>query len=102
AGVMPPASPGRSGGQSEMLAPQPWRWRRSRLLGRLGMYAPRVAGIPSTTRQAEVLCTAISAPPTSVEGLANGLDLTTGQPVYHDPFTAYENKIVSSPNVVVL
>ncbi|MDM4723317.1 hypothetical protein QTQ03_28340 [Micromonospora sp. WMMA1363] len=61
-----------------------------------------MAGIPSTTRQAEVLCTAISAPPTNVEGLANGIDLTTGQPVYHDPFSAYENKIVSSPNVVVL
>ncbi|GLY02435.1 ATP-binding protein [Actinoplanes sp. NBRC 101535] len=84
------------------LAPKAWRWRRSPLLGRLGLYAPRSPGIPSTTRQAEVLCTAISAPPTTVEGLVNGIDLTTGQPVYHDPFTAYENKIVSSPNVVVL
>jgi hypothetical protein len=82
--------------------PQAWRRRRSALLGRLGLYAPRSAGIPSTTRQAEVLCTAISAPPTTVEGLANGIDLTTGQPVFHDPFTAYEKKIVSSPNVVVL
>lgn len=86
----------------QLLPPQRWRPRRSRLLGRLGLYAPRMAGIPSTTRQAEVLCTAISAPPTTVEGLANGIDLTTGQPVYHDPFTAYEKKIVSSPNVVVL
>ncbi|MFK3978849.1 hypothetical protein ACI2K4_00585 [Micromonospora sp. NPDC050397] len=84
------------------LPPRAWRWRRSSLLGRLGLYAPRTAGIPSTTRQAEVLCTAISAPPTRVEGLVNGIDLTTGQPVYHDPFTAYEKKIVSSPNVVVL
>jgi hypothetical protein len=58
--------------------------------------------IPTTTRQAEVLCTAISAPPTTVEGLVNGIDLTTGQPIYHDPFTAYEKKVVSSPNVVVL
>jgi hypothetical protein len=72
------------------------------MLGRLALYAPRVTSIASTTRQAEVLCTAISAPPTNVEGLANGIDLTTGQPVYHDPFTAYGNKIVSSPNVVVL
>lgn len=86
----------------EQLVPQPWRWPRSRLLGQLGMYQPRVAGIPSTTRQAELLCTAISAPPTHVEGLANGIDLSTGQPVYHDPFTAYQLGIVSSPNVVVL
>ncbi|MEV6349587.1 hypothetical protein [Actinoplanes sp. NPDC051851] len=84
------------------LEPQPWRWRRSRLFGRLGLYEPRVPGIPSTTRQAEVLCTAISGPPTSVEGLSNGIDLATGQSVYHDPFTAYQNGIVSSPNVVVL
>lgn len=95
--VMPPASPAPA-----VLAPQPWRWRRSPLLGRLGLYAPRVTGIASTTRQAEVLCTAISAPPTNVEGLANGIDLTTGQPIYHDPFTAYAGKVVSSPNVVVL
>lgn len=85
-----------------MMTPQAWRWRRSPLLGRLGIYAPHMPGIPSTTRQAEVLCTAISAPPTNVEGLANGIDLTTGQPIHHDPFTAYENKVVSSPNVVVL
>ncbi|BFU43968.1 hypothetical protein [Krasilnikovia sp. MM14-A1004] len=87
---------------TDVLRPQAWRWRRSPVLGRLGLYAPRVPGIPSTTRQAEVLCTAISAPPTAVEGLVNGIDLTTGQPVYHDPFTAYEKKVVSSPNVVVL
>jgi hypothetical protein len=106
--VMPPASPPDAAGHVPMLeppavlTPQPWRWRRSRLLGQLGLYGPRVAGIPSTTRQAEVLCTAISAPPTNVEGLANGIDLGTGQPVYHDPFSAYQLGIVSSPNVVVL
>lgn len=84
------------------MLPQPWRWRRSELLARLGLYAPQVPGIPSTTRQSEVLCTAISAPPTRVEGIINGLDLVTGQPVHHDPFTAYDGKILSSPNVVVL
>jgi len=94
---MPPASP-----EPAMLRPQAWRWRRSKPLGRLGLYALRVGGIPSTTRQAEVLCTAISAPPTRVEGLVNGIDLMTGQPVCHDPFTAYTNRVVSSPNVVVL
>src|SRR2546421_662029 len=99
------ASTGRGGvggGRGRRRGRGGWRWRQSRLMGQLGLYAPRVAGIPSTTRQAEVLCTAISAPPTNVEGLLNGIDLTTGQPVYHDPFTAYEQKVVSSPNVVVL
>ncbi|MBN1172917.1 MAG: hypothetical protein JXA67_12145 [Micromonosporaceae bacterium] len=37
-----------------------------------------------------------------MEGIINGLDLVTGQPVHHDPFTAYDGKILSSPNVVVL
>ncbi len=105
--VMPAASPSAdlgvfSGPPLELVAPQLWRWRRSRLLGQLGLYEPRVVGIPTTTRQAEVLNTAISAPPTTVEGLANGLDVTTGQPVYHDPFTAYQAGVVSSPNVVIL
>ncbi|SCL12983.1 AAA-like domain-containing protein [Micromonospora nigra] len=85
-----------------MLAPAPWRWRRSPLLGRFGVYAPRVPGILSTTRQSEVLCTAISAPPTHTDGILNGIDLVTGQPIHHDPFTAYQRKTVSSPNVVVL
>lgn len=87
---------------AEQVQPQPWRWRRSDLLARLGLYAPQIPGIPSTTRQSEVLCTAISAPPTRVQGIINGLDLVTGQPVHHDPFTAYDGKIISSPNVVVL
>ncbi|MFJ2087508.1 hypothetical protein ACIOBK_33625 [Micromonospora chokoriensis] len=56
----------------------------------------------STTRQSEVLCTAISAPPTQTDGILNGVDQVTGQPVHHDPFTAYASKAVSSPNVVVL
>ncbi|MEU3455247.1 hypothetical protein ABZ671_16875 [Micromonospora sp. NPDC006766] len=49
-----------------------------------------------------MLCTAISAPPTHTDGILNGIDLVTGQPVHHDPFSAYQRKTVSSPNVVVL
>ena len=115
--VMPAASPAHGDEQDvesvtpeasvsaaapDLLEPHAWRFRRSKMLSKAGLYEPRILGLSTTTRQAEVLCTAISAPPTKAEGLINGRDLLTGQPVHHDPFTAYELKVVTSPNVLVL
>lgn len=69
---------------------------------RRGWYAPRQTGAPSTTRQTEILNTAVIAAPTDDEGIAIGRDHLSRATVAHDPFTAYEKKIISSPNVLVL
>ncbi len=69
---------------------------------RRGWYAPRTTGAPSTTRQTEILNTAVIAAPTDDEGIAIGRDHLSRATVAHDPFTAYEKKIISSPNVLVL
>lgn len=61
-----------------------------------------VEGAPSTTRQAEVLNTAIIGNPTDERGIVIGEDRVSGAMVTHDPFTAYENKEIHSPNVLVL
>jgi hypothetical protein len=56
----------------------------------------------TTTRQAEALNLALSSPPTSYRGLIIGTDLLSGQLVTHDPFVAYEDKLVSSVNAAVI
>lgn len=67
-----------------------------------GWYAPQTEGAPSTTRQTEILNTAVIAAPTDDEGIAIGRDHLSRSTVAHDPFTAYGKNIVSSPNVLVL
>lgn len=71
-------------------------------LARRGWYAPSGEGSPSTTRQAEVLNTAVLAPSTGAEGIANGTDMLTGRLVAHDGPTAYRAtpRVVSSTNVI--
>lgn len=76
--------------------------RRARWLDRAGWYEPREAGTRSTTRQAEALNLALSSPPTTHRGLILGTDRLSGQLVCHDPFIAYDDKLVSSPNVAVI
>ncbi|HEV7949905.1 MAG TPA: ATP/GTP-binding protein, partial [Glaciihabitans sp.] len=39
-----------------------------------GWYAPMLTGAPSTTRQGEILNTAIIGPPTGIAGVVNGYD----------------------------
>jgi hypothetical protein len=56
----------------------------------------------TTTRQAEALNLALSSPPTSYRGLIIGTDLLSGQLVTHDPFVAYEDKLISSVNAAVI
>lgn len=76
--------------------------RRNRLLDRWGWYEPRVRPMHSTTRQADVLNLALLAPPTTHRGLIVGIDQPAGQVVCHDPFTACEDQLVASPDVVVV
>lgn len=67
-----------------------------------GVYFPRTEGALTTTRQGQILNTALLAAPTDDEGIVNGRDKLTNAPVAHDPFTAYRKKIVTSPHVIVL
>ncbi|WP_380169770.1 hypothetical protein [Jannaschia sp. R86511] len=69
---------------------------------RRGFYAPRAVGAPTTTRQAEVLNTAVIAAPTGEEGVLIGRDRLSRAMVAHDAFTAYQRKKVSSPNVLAI
>jgi hypothetical protein len=70
---------------------------------RRGFYAPALPGAPSTTRQAEILNTALIGPPTGVDGIANGRDVLSRTMIAHDALTAYNAtpRVVSSPNSVV-
>lgn len=70
-------------------------------VGRLGMKVLR-KGAPTTTRQAEVLNPAIIGTPTDESGVVIGQDRISGALIAHDPFTAYEQKLISSPNVVII
>lgn len=86
----------------------PWsrpgsRLRVSSSAARSGWYAPRHRGAPSTTRQAEILNTAIIGPPTGTEGIVNGRDSLSRTLIAHDAATAYNAnpRQVTSPNVLV-
>lgn len=76
--------------------------RRRRWLDKTGWYEPRIDPMHTTTRQAEALNLALSSPPTSYRGLIVGTDLLSGQLVTHDPFIAYEDKLISSVNTAVI
>ena len=57
----------------------------------------------TSTRQAEILNTALVAAPTGVRGILIGRDQLSNLPVAHDPFTSYgERGGVTSPNVTVM
>ncbi|TIH33779.1 ATP/GTP-binding protein [Subtercola vilae] len=75
---------------------------RRGFLAKRGFYAPTAPGAPSTTRQAEILNTAVIAAPTDDEGILVGRDTLSRTPVAHDPITAYNKRIVDSPNVVCM
>ncbi|MFT7712321.1 ATP/GTP-binding protein [Clavibacter tessellarius] len=69
-----------------------------------GWYAPRLSGAPSTTKQAEILNTAIIGNPTGHEGIVNGRDNLSQSMISYDAPTAYNTqpRQISSPNVIVL
>lgn len=79
-----------------------WNRRESSRRATRAYYAPLAVGAPSTTRQAEVLNTAIIAAPTSEVGLSLGTDVLSRSMVVNDPFTAYENRAVSSASVLII
>jgi hypothetical protein len=65
-------------------------------------FKARAEGAPTTTRQAEVLNTAIIGTPGDNRGVVIGTDQLSGAMVAHDPFTAYEAHRITSPNVCLL
>jgi hypothetical protein len=79
--------------------PQPHRGRF--LLGR-GFLKAHQHGAPTTTRQAEVLNTALIGTPTDERGVVIGEDRVSGAMVTHDQFTAYSSGTITSPNVCIL
>lgn len=94
-----------------MTSPQiaPWQLPGSRLAtnarrAKRGFYAPRVVGAPATTRQAEVLNTAVIGQPTAWRGTLQGQDTLSMTPFAHDPITAYNEKprLVTAPTSVTL
>ena len=84
------------------LPGSPLRTRPGR--ARRGFYGPALEGAPTTTRQAEILNTAIIGAPTGSRGIVTGRDVLSRTSIAHDPVTAYNGtpRIVSSPNVVIL
>lgn len=87
----------------------PWGQPGTRLrskpgAARRGRYAPAIQGAPSTTRQAEILNTALIGPPTGTSGVVTGRDVLSRTSISHDPITAYNStpREVSSPNVIIM
>src|SRR6195952_2100050 len=98
------------GGERRPVALEAPPWQRPgsplRSSGRAAMrggYRPTVVGAPSTTRQAEILNTAIIGPPTGTKGVVNGRDTLSRTTISHDAATAYnsEPREITSPNVLV-
>ena len=87
----------------------PWGRPGSRLranprAARRGFFAPALDGAPTTTKQAEILNTALIGPPTGTRGVVTGRDVLSRTPISHDPITAYNSvpREVSSPNVIIM
>lgn len=69
---------------------------------RRGAYAPRAAGAPTTTRQGEILNTALLASPRDTKAIAIGNAKLTRSMFTHDPFSAYQAKTITNPSVLIL
>lgn len=76
--------------------------RRKIRRARRGWYAPVATPALTSTRQAEVLNTALVAAPTGHHGIVVGRDRLSNTLVAHDAFTAYEDRVISSPAVSIL
>lgn len=86
----------------EPLEPQGALVRSNSKAAARGWYAPLAEPAPTSTRQGEILNPALIAAPLDDAGIAIGLDKLSSAPVAHDPFTAYRNKTITSPSVLVL
>jgi hypothetical protein len=105
----PPSDPVEQGIEGNSGEIVPWTTRGTRLrinvgAARRGFYAPSLPGAPTTTRQAEILNTALIGPPTGTKGVVNGRDVLSRTTISHDPVTAYNSipREVSSPNVIAM
>jgi hypothetical protein len=105
----PPETPpsGEASASADEIAP--WSLpgtplRQNVRAARTGFYAPALDGAPTTTRQAEILNTALIGPPTGTRGIVIGRDVLSRTPISHDPITAYNStpREVSSPNVIIM
>ncbi len=104
----PPADP-TIGQDAEVAEITPWARPGSALrakpqAARRGLYTPTLLGAPTTTRQAEILNTALIGPPTGSHGVVIGRDVLSRTSISHDPITAYNAnpREVSSPNVIIM
>lgn len=82
--------------------PRGYVQKRKTLLASLGYYRHTVKGAPSTTRQTEILNTAVIAAPTDEEGVLVGEDTLSKTAVAHDPLTAYRRGYLDSTNVCTI
>jgi hypothetical protein len=91
-------------GEWPPYAEQGTRLRMSERAARNGFYAPAFQGAPTTTRQAEILNTALIAAPTGVEGVAAGRDVLSQTAISKDPITDYNStpRRITSTNVLVV
>lgn len=89
-------------GVMDLPPPRGYAVRQKAKKARSGWYAPIAAPALTSTRQAEILNTALVAAPTDAHGIIVGRDLLSNSLVAHDQFTAYEAGTISSPAVVVL
>ena len=89
-------------GVMELPEPRGYVARTSRRRAQRGWYAPVAAAALTSTRQAEILSTALVAAPTDAVGIFQGRDRLSNPPVAHDPFSAYEARAITSPAVVLL
>lgn len=78
------------------------RYQGSDFFARAGMYEPGARGAEVTTHEAEILTAAVIAPPTEWHGIAIGRDMLSRTLVAHDPMTAYQQKRISSPAVMII
>lgn len=76
-----------------------WSAKRGRFLDRIGFYTPAAPGAPTTTRQAEILNTAVIAAPMQFQGLLSGVETLAKTPATNDQVQAYAENLVDSPNV---
>ncbi|NNC14054.1 ATP/GTP-binding protein [Planctomonas sp. JC2975] len=97
---------GRTQGKDELV---PWNVPGSRMRPRegkagRGFYAPSLRGAPTSTRQAEILNSAVIGAPTGTSGIVTGRDELSKTSIAHDSVTAYNSqpRLISSPNVIVM
>lgn len=89
-------------GTAEDTAPDEWAPSGPTRRRRFGSYEESDETVFVSTRQAGALNPAIVSTHPPLAGPITGIDMDTGQPVSTDPHELYDQKRITSPNVVVL